>query len=252
MNLLDGAQDDQVEVDPNKDYFAELVGDGKKFKTQQDLARSKYEADQYIEILKKRQDQINAEYLAVQKDNMARAKLEELIDRLSKTPNSNTYDPPEVKDDKPGFDPNQIKSLVSQEYLEQEKNRKQADNFRMVQDKLKERYGNNYQNVLKEQLVELGISDAELNDMARKQPKVLIKTLGLDAAPQTEGFQAPPQSRQRTNQFGHTAQERTWSWYQNLKKTDPKAYLSKEIAVQMHNDAQRLGEKFRDGDYYAM
>jgi hypothetical protein len=121
-----------------------------------------------------------------------------------------------------------------------------------VQDKLKERYGNNYQNSLKEQLVDLGITETELNEMARKQPKVLIKTLGLDVQPQTENFQSPPQSRQRTNQFGQTAPERTWSWYQNLKKSDPKAYFSKEITLQMHNDAQRLGEKFRDGDYYVV
>ena len=49
-NLLDAALDLDT-VDPNKNYLTELVGDGKKFKTQEELARGKYESDLYLSLI---------------------------------------------------------------------------------------------------------------------------------------------------------------------------------------------------------
>ena len=41
-----------VSIDPDKDYFEELVGDDKPFKSPKDLARAKLESDKFIEQLK--------------------------------------------------------------------------------------------------------------------------------------------------------------------------------------------------------
>lgn len=41
---------------------------------------------------------------------------------------------------------------------------------------------------------------------------------------------------------------RTESYYKQLKKDNPKIYLDPKFAVQMHNDAQALGEAYFDGD----
>jgi len=120
-----------------------------------------------------------------------------------------------------------------------------------VKDKLQQRYGANYKATVAKQIEELEISETELNDMARKQPKVLLKTLGLDKEPEQQQFQTPPRST-RSDNFKPTSQEeRTWAWYQNLKKTDPQAWFDRKTAIQMQEDAIRLGDKFRDGDYYA-
>ncbi len=251
MNSLLEDNTEEVFVDPSKDYLKELVGDGKKFKTVEELARGKYEADLYVETLKRRQDQIREDYLKLDTDYKARAKLEELIDQLSNRQNQSSNDDTIVNDKipQPSFKPEDIESLVSNQILKNETTKKQSDNFNLVRDKMKERYGSNYQNVIKEQIQDLGITVDELNDMARKSPKVILKTLGLDEEVTRDPFQAPPRSQQRTDQFGHKARERTWSYYQDLKRDDPKAYWSKDIAVQMHNDAIRLGEAFKDGDY---
>src|SRR2546426_10450626 len=93
-NLLDNT-DLPPEVDPNKDYLAELVGDGKKFKTSQDLARGKFEADQYIEVLKRRQDEMRADYLKISEESKTRATLDDLVKRLENRSASN--DEPDEK-----------------------------------------------------------------------------------------------------------------------------------------------------------
>src|SRR6266700_391496 len=108
-NLLE-PEADLPNVDPDKDYFKELVGEGKKFKSPEDLARGKFESDQFIEILKKRQDEMRADYLKLREDNTAKAKLEDLIDQLSKK-NLASNEDTEVKEEKqPEID---IESLVS-------------------------------------------------------------------------------------------------------------------------------------------
>jgi hypothetical protein len=38
--------------------------------------------------------------------------------------------------------------------------------------------------------------------------------------------------------------ERDSSYYDNLRKTDPKRYFTQEVQAQRHRDALKLGEKF--------
>lgn len=251
MNLLEDAQGDLPGIDTSKNYVEELVGDGKKFKTVEDLARGKYEADLYVETLKKRQDEINRDYLRLREENMAKQKLEDLIDQFSKLQsnnqnNDNTYVKPEIKNE---LDLKQVESLLESRLDAREAARKQQENFALVKEKLKERFGSNYSTVVKEQISDLGITESEFNDMAVKHPKLLFKTLGLDKAPNVDSFQAPPRSNQRSNSFAPTTEKRTWSYYQKMKETNPNLYLDPKIAVQMHNDAIALGESFQDGDF---
>jgi hypothetical protein len=70
----------------------------------------------------------------------------------------------------------------------------------------------------------------------------------LDEQPQRDPFQAPPKSSLNTFTPG-APKKRTWSYYQELKKNDPRTYLSKETTVQMHKDYTELGKEFEDGDF---
>jgi hypothetical protein len=111
--------------------------------------------------------------------------------------------------------------------------------------KLKEKYGNNYQAPLSEQVQELGLTPETLNQRARTEPQLLIRALGLDTPVQQNLFSAPPRSGQRNDNFApKAAPVRDWNYYQELKKTNPKLYLDRKIAIQMHDDAVALGDKF--------
>lgn len=229
-----------------------MVGDQKKFRSPEELARGKYESDLYIKTLEKRLDEMRADYLQAREENMAKAKLEDLIDQISKRQESpSSYEPP-AKEDKMPFDPNQIESLVETHIGKYETQRQEQANFNMVKEKLKERYGIRYQDHLKEHIDDLGLTQDYVNDLAKKSPKALLKTLGLDEAPQRDPFQAPVRSSQRTDSFAPKTLQRTWSYYQNLKKTDPKLYSNPKTTIQMHKDYAELGAKFEDGDFNAV
>lgn len=245
MNILEQDTTDQVVIDENKKYYDDLVGEGKKFKDNEALARSKFEADSYIEILKKRQDELRDDYLKMREEVMAKAKLEELISQLDKK--SAVQEPSDnmttVKPELPDLD-----KLFSDKITQHELSKKKEANLQAVKEKLIERFGKNYQNTVKQQIEDLGISEDVFNQMAQNYPNMVYKSLGLDQPLKTEGFQAPPRSSfQGPPQSGK--KERTWSYYQELKRTDPKLYYNPKIANQMQEDYQRLGAAFEDGDF---
>jgi hypothetical protein len=246
-NLLSDQPED-TQIDPNKNYLEELVGEGKKFKDHETLARSKFESDSYIKILERRLDERANDYKTLKADYDSRASLQELIEQAkqqftsSETPNAN--------EEKPVIDSKQIESLVSSKILEHENTRRQTDNYNQVVSKLKERYGNSYQTALKQQMETLDLTESEINEMARNKPKVLYRTLGLDREVQREDFQSPLKSDQRSDSFAPRVQERTWAYYQELKKKDPKLYNDPKTNVQMQQDYIRLGDKFEDGDFH--
>ena len=69
MDLLNNNQEDQLSIDPAKDYLTEYTGPGGKFHKEDPqeslkaLARAKAESDAYIEIHNKRMYDLGRYYL---------------------------------------------------------------------------------------------------------------------------------------------------------------------------------------------
>lgn len=237
------------EIDPSKDYFQELVGEGKKFNTPQDLARGKYEADVYVRTLEKRLDSLRDDYLRLREDNTSRAKLQDLVDQLNAKQISNSESPNANEVNREPVNLEDVESRIFSKIEQRELKKVQDANLDIVKNKLKERFGSNYQSAIKEQTEALGLSPDDIVALAKKSPTAFFKTLGLDQQ-QTEQFTAPPRSNQRSDNFAPKVQKRTWSYYQNLKKTNPNAWLDPKTAVQMQDDYLALGDAFEDGDFH--
>lgn len=247
MDNLLNVQEDQPQIDENKNYLEELVGDNKKFKDAEALAKGKAYSDAHIAILEKRFDELSEDYRKLKKDADARAQLQDLLDKMESqtqqtTSRETTVNSNEVQT-KPALGLDEVESLLDSKLTQREQARKERDNFAKVEALLKEKLGSNYQRILKEKSEELGLSDEEVNSMAKKNPNLFSKTFDLDAKMQGESFQAPPRN---SSAFAPRApQVRGWSFYQELKKKDPNAWMQPKIAIQMEKDAQAMGiEKF--------
>lgn len=238
-----------------KNYLQDLVGDDKKFKTTEDLARGKYESDNMIKILERKHDELREDFLKLKNEADSKANLEALLDRLEarQTQHSSNAQPPVNDVRQPSMNLDQVKAAAREEVMQIAETTKQTENLNLVKAKLKERYGDNSPNILREQIESLGMTAQQAETLARTAPNAFIKTLGLDVpAKQQQSFQTPPRSDARSDQFApRGAEKRTWAWYQNLKKSDPKKYLDPKTNVQMHNDALALGAEFEDGDFNA-
>lgn len=236
-----------------ENFLSELVGEEKKFKSPEDLARGKWESDKYIKVLETRLDEMRNDFLAVKKDSETKANLEALIDRLESNKTNTTQQTQANVEQRPVIDPSELRSLVSAEMQLQTVAQQQQKNFDLVRSKLQERYGENFNSSVKQQIDTLGITQARLDEMARTEPMVLIKALGLDGPAQSRGYEPPVRSSQRSDNFAPTANaKRTWSYYQKLKQTDPKSYYDPKTNVAMHNDMMTLGKEFEDGNWDAL
>ena len=253
-NLLD---DNEPVVDPNVDYFQELTKQGGKFYdpdpeiAKKKVGKGKFESDLYIKTLERKFDQLREDYVKLDTDYKTREKLEELMDRMNK-PNQSSNEQPLVKDrdNSPSLKPEDIDNLFSKKLQEYEATKRQTENMNIVKAKLKEQLGTNYQAVLKQQIEDLGLTDDDVNALAKKSPAAFFKTLGLDQPVQTESFQPPPRSTQRNDNFKPKGGEvRDWSFYQDMKAKDPKRYYDPKTNVQMLKDYEDLGSKFETGDF---
>lgn len=248
-DLFAGTGDNQNQ--DNKDYLAELVGEDKKFKDVQSLARGKYLADQTVEEMKARLDELRADYQSLQQTREAGATLKDLIDQIkTQKPSEGTFTPP-AKDENVQPKTEDIKALIKSGYEELKASETAEQNLNIVQQRLKERYGNNYQTILQEQRENLRLTNDEVNALARRSPEAFFRVMGMNEQKQDNMFQTPPRSATRSDNFSPTNNKRTWTYYQNLKKQDRNLYYSPKIFNQMLKDAEDLGDAFKDGDYKA-
>lgn len=235
-------------VDDNKDYLTDLVGEGKKFKDTKDLAKGKYHADLTIETMKRQQDQLREDYERLLDESRARAKLESLIEQLNKKPDPTPEPKVEDTTTKPAMSLEEYEALMERKLSDYETRKKQSENLSLVEKTLKQRFGDRYTDVLNNLVEDLGVTKDFIDFNAKNNPKVLLRM--LDEKP-SETFQAPARSTQRQTHFSAKEEERTWSYYQNLKRTDPKLYRDPKTTNQMISDYERLGTKFEDGDFHS-
>lgn len=233
----------ETPVEP-KNYTAELVGTDKKFKDVEGLAKGKYEADRFIELKNRQYDELMADYTKLLDESKTRARLEDLISDAEKKLSSNT--PPEVNEvPRPTVRPEDIETLVDRKLTEKEAARQQQSNFESVRRQLTEQIGDNYAPVVRKRIEELGLTPEQFNQWARQAPKAALAA--VVPAQTRESFEAPPRTN---NTFRPSSQpKRTWSYYKELRKADPKSFYDKTIMNQMLADAEALGAEFEDGDF---
>lgn len=259
-------------IDPNADHgnnqdnqnvndpLEFLIGPGGKFHREnrdealKELAKSKIEADRFIQFKNREYDVLRDDYMNLREEHQSRAKLEELYDLLKNnqtlansehTPNAN-----EVNINQPAFKPEDIENLVSTKLQQHEVERQHRQNIENLRNKLKDRYGENYNSVLNQNLQQLGLDVDTFNQLAREKPAFIERALGLDQQQHRDTFQAPPQNQQRFAPTG--GQKRTWSYYEKMRRENPNLYYSGKIQTQMHKDRAELGTAFEDGDWASL
>lgn len=240
-------------IDPAKNYLEELVGDTKKFKTPEELARGKAESDNYIKTLEVQLDQLREDYLKSTEEQKTAASLKELIDQMKSEQQLNNGIPPlnapEVK--QPALDVEKLRTLIRSDVLELEAQRKADANFALVTSKLQEKFGTNYQTALKKHVDELHLTIEDVNALAAKSPRAFFKTMGIDEPQQQMNnlFQTPTQSSQRNDNFAPNAQVHDWAYYEKMRKENPKLYHDPKTHVQMHKDATAIDDQYGIGAF---
>lgn len=234
------------EFDPNKDYFSDLVGEGKKFKDQQALAYSKEQSDLHVKRLEN-------EMAELRKDLKARTTLAELTDRWAqmqtKQADSHMDDVTQQRQmaSDNSLTPETVENLfdskISKYLSEHEQKQMQQRNASVVKEELKKVFGDSYSAKVKSELNKIGMSEEDANDLAMRNPSAFMRL--VSPIKSDDRFSAPPKSS-ITPTFTPSNKERTMSYYEDIRKTQPNLYWTPKFQNQLHDDAVRLGERFFD------
>lgn len=236
-NLFNGTA---PEIDPNKDYHSELVGEGKKYRDPQALALSKVHADALIDDLK-------AQLSKAQQELQTQKRLEELLTtatqqrqpEIIQTHENHSAAKEETMND---LTAERIEQLISDRLSKHEYTRKASENAERVRKAAIEKFGDNYEQALIKIGQSVGLSPEELQKTAQDRPQLLLTVLDA-ATPKREVFNTPPATKLNPN-IAPQNEERNWSYYQKVKAKDLKYYESDAVQTQMDRDAIRLGPSF--------
>ena len=240
---------DEVQLDPNKDYSADLVGEGKKFKDIAALAYGKMNSDVHTARLEK-------ELKELREDLAKRVTLEEVLTKINQNKqneqpvnnqNPETHSAPSLnKDELDKIIAEAVTKRVSQTQAERDA---QAA-FDQVKNALTKEWGAGWQEKLESKRKELGLGQDWMTQLAGSQPKAFLTLVGVNA-PQTVGAVSPFDvsaagvNSSALSASGHRG-EKTASYYQKLRQTDPAKYHSKAIQQEIYNQAMKLGEAYFD------
>lgn len=235
-------QDDQTTIDPNKDYLAELVGEGKKFQTPQDLARAKAEADAFIAKLLQEKRDVEAELQTRSNEAAFLDQLKSVIQPVSTQP---PVTPPTQSDNRQTVDQDAIEALVQKAIEERTAKAERERNQTAVVKRLTDTFGPQYTQHIAKWAKDVGVPADWLNDLAARSPQAFYKMLGIEDTPA-----APivaPQTVVNPAATAHRGQVKDWNYYKQIMKTDPAKFNSPAIQKEMFESARQLGPNFNPG-----
>jgi hypothetical protein len=219
-----------------------LVGEGKKFKSINDLARSVIHKDLHIK-------KIEEENRTLRQATAETKTVDQLLKALNASNSSGTTVTDRSLESNQNVDVNNapVASVeeVSKKVLEaleaKTAAQTQQNNLNQVKQALIRQFGADYANVLKAKADELGMDTDTVDMMARKTPKALFSLLGVQS---TTSLSPSPNQSSRTEAVAGKPNEKTFSYYEKLRKSNPKLYESKQIQNEIMQEAMRQGQNF--------
>lgn len=230
----------------------DLINSG-RYDSPEAIARAKVFGDEHIRRIEQENKQLRDDYIRVRDENVAKQKLEDLLDQLqgrrTEPPKQDTQ--PIVQQEK-AINTKDIESLIENKLKQTELTRTYNQNLQTVQTKLKEKYGEDYIPHYKQQIESLYLSKEEADDLARRKPDTFMRMLGIDQPkPQQPQYQPPPRNTNQpmSPQSVSLPEKRDWAYYENLRKTNRNQYLSQQTQLQMLQDRMEQGEAFNNAGF---
>ena len=243
-DLFEPVKDGDPVEDPTFNPLEDLVGEGKKFKSVDDLARGKVESDRFI---KKLQDELRE----MREDLNQRLALEQIVDKIESKVNPGSpastqssyqeVDERETEHTAQNMTPEQIEEIVLKSVTKQKEVDTQKQNIDKVRAELEKVWGSRFADRLEEKTSSLGLGKDFATGLAATHPQAFLKLM-LDKGEQAPST-APAQSSYRPASQGRHGPMR-YKEYQKVRQENPSLYHSAKFQLEMHNAAMAMGEDF--------
>lgn len=220
----------------NGSYRELLVGDGKKFKDDEALAKGKLEGDRHITTLE-------AELATLRTELNKRKTLEEVVEQIKSTRvqadigNNQTPVVHETPSDTGINNKDDILKLVNQTINQRQSIDQARHNVETVRSELTKVWGDAYPEKLVQAAKELEVSKEFLASMAETNPKAFLKVVQGAIPPKVgdPNISAPP--RNSATPSASNLVQGTFSSYMDEQKKNPKLRYDREYQAKLHKEA---------------
>ena len=235
---------DTQQAQTKESFVDHLVGDGKKFKDIEALAKGKLEADRHIGEITKTLDELRAE---LAKQDYAK----NLLEQMSKGSETGAEQPTPVTTSSSNTEnttqsASDFEALVEKVITAKEKSKTASQNISVVGEEMQRQYGDKTADVLKAKSLELNMSLDRLKEIAAESPTAFFQLIGVKKMGEKTSTSTgvTTQSTIRSENFNSYSQDRTFEYYQKLRKENRSLYYSPKIQNTMLQDRERLGDRF--------
>lgn len=234
---------DEATPSDEADFLAEYVGEGKKFKDVNELAKAYANADKFIPELKS-DLQSTREFIA--------EKLKEIAERNQVQPNSQN-DEPRAPNPAPAAPPNasedDLETRIMKALEERDEVQKLRTNAKIAEDGLVLHYGDQDKAVeaVRQKAAEMGVEPGFLKEMAYKSPKAFFNLMGVnpDQKPQSNSTPSPSSDVNPRTLGAGQPKPNTYQYFDELRKSNPSLYWTQKVQNELHRAAQENPDFFK-------
>ena len=237
-----GEQQQEQNVNP----LDELVGEDKKFKTLEDLAKGKQQADAFIEKLKEENKQIMEELEKLQRNEGETAKVSDLIQAVKGAAQQDSESNNQMTDEDLS---ERVKEILKGETAKVTAERNRAKGNELVLQKV----GGDVEAArvfIAERAKELGVTPARLAELSEVSPAAFAKLVDSEPSISSRG-KVPlqdknPQAFKHSNSIESIEGRHTKAYYDRMRKEmgTVKYLQNRKLQKQYLDDALYLGDRF--------
>lgn len=222
------------------DTLSSLVGEGRKFKTVEDLARGKLQADDFIAKLTTEQKELRQAYAELESKVKAGQTVEDVLKRMQESRGSEDGNQPGRT-----IAPEDILKLVDDRLSKSKQEEMRRANAAEAQAAILKHFNNNEQKArefVQQEAKRLGLDPAALRELGADSPVAFTRLLGL-SQPRAVGanFQSEVNSDAQAGDHGGLRNE---AYYRDLRNKLGPRFWEPKIQQQRMRDVQSLGERY--------
>jgi len=217
------------------DLLASLVGDGKKYKSVTDLAKSRLEADKFIETLKTENKALRE---ALDDSNDA---IEEKVRALANRSESTGTRSSESNQSR-------SESLTEDDlfnlFNKWETSKKVQDNRNVFVNRAREAFGDKADDVISERLSKLGMDQDLYTAMIERNPESALKLLGAERSAASGGAGQRESSVNTAAYLTGGVEKENHSYFQKLRREMGYDFYKPEVQSRMIQARKKLGDDY--------
>lgn len=236
-----------------KDYLSEMVGEGKKYKDANELAKAYAHLNAHTQVIQRE----NRDYRTQEQDLISKQKtleenMQKIMEKLSSQTIQTNVTPQDGKPVSPAavtqppvqqstLGPSDLKRLVSDVIKEEATQAQRKANLDAVNAKAIETYGSleKANEVVQQKAAEMGLQLNDFAEVAMKSPKAFFELIGVK--PQSNSVETKPSavfneqnSRSKPLDKALIEDDTKWEYYTHLRRTKPDLYYKPEIQTKIH------------------